>query len=336
MHVMRQLHRHTAASEAIRHYIQLGRIGHYPMYLVGMALLEHRGGPALMTLLTLSDGSVLDAKARTLRLARKEPALSDRFQYDVHYLEVEDLERYQREFVALGGFAPTALESSPTVVAERLLGSSRLGLEFGPNVAASPMGPPSSFPSDWTDIAYYSEAAITCAIEGFAPSPDMVEGLDLPPWLKREMLVAHTPQLHWLDGLEPCLDHVDDRIPELVREAWHVRLVSPRASAVLLRTVAEVVASHLRETPGPLFRSINSLEKDWADEREDSTPSTRRKKAWRAQVVACLDTIRDTGNQIHADAGAIEAGDLTRSHQAVELLLETVAHPESWPHRIGR
>ena len=39
------LYVHIAAQAAISTYRELGAIGQYPMYLIGLALPEHRGGP---------------------------------------------------------------------------------------------------------------------------------------------------------------------------------------------------------------------------------------------------------------------------------------------------
>ena len=188
---------HVGAQRAIDSFIREKQVGSYPMYLVGMALPEHRCGPAIAALLTLPDGGVLHACARSLRKKQKVNGL---LEYDVDQLDADELQRYRRIFYdEYGGFSLPCLLTSPTAAAESMLTNSRLGVRFGPEVGPSPQGPPGAFPSDWTDIVYYSQNAVGCTVEGFAPSADAVAELELPDRLEardagRQIARAHLAQ----------------------------------------------------------------------------------------------------------------------------------------------
>lgn len=316
------LYVHIAAQAAISTYRELGAIGQYPMYLIGLALPEHRGGPALITLLTLANGGVLGAAARTIR-----QSVTDLLPYDVqHAIDTDELKAFRTHFYdTLGGFAPWRGESSPTAIAEELLANATLALTLASEVGPHDHGPPDHFPSDWTDAVYYSITAIGCTVDGFAPGPDTIDALDLPDSLKRAMLLAPVPGLDWFTPLsEAAATQLSPQIEPILVEGWSVRLHSPRASLALLRTVSELVANELLAKPGQLARAIARLEQQWQAETPAATPAERRVSAWRSTVLACLDTVRDLGRRIHADAEAIKTEDVEMAHEATRRLLETV------------
>lgn len=62
---------HLGAQRTIEAFVGEEQVGQYPVYLVGMALPEHRYGPAIVALLTLPDGGVLHACARSLGRKQK-------------------------------------------------------------------------------------------------------------------------------------------------------------------------------------------------------------------------------------------------------------------------
>ena len=318
------LYVHLGARATIEAFIRERQVGLYPMYLVGLALPEHRGGPALVTLLTLADGSVVGASARSLKMNR---TINGLLEYDLDYLTGDGMSRYRRVFyVDLGGFAAAGcLESSPTAVAEKMLADVWLGLRFGKDVGPSAQGPPDTYPSDWTDVVFYSRDAVGCTVEGFTPSVDALDALDVPDALKRAMQLGPSSELSWLDSWEEQLaSEVNPMIPGLVREAWAIRVVSPRASVVLLRSVAELVVSNvLPKSSGSFFKTSLSLEHEWEAKPLDGSPSSRREAAWRSGVLSCLHTVRDLGNRIHADS-IVSRTDLGLAHSSNKRLLEAI------------
>ena len=131
---------HVGAQRAIDAFIRERQVGQYPMYLVGMALPEHRCGPAIAALLTLPDGGVLHACARSLRKKQKVNGL---LEYDVDYLDADALQRYRRIFYdEYGGFSLPCLETSPTAAAEDMLSTSGSAFGSAPRSEPSPQGPP--------------------------------------------------------------------------------------------------------------------------------------------------------------------------------------------------
>ena len=313
---------HWGAHRAIDAFVREGLVGEYPMYLVGMALPEHRCGPAIVALLTLADGGVLDASARSCPKQRINGVL----EYDVDYLDAEGLDRYRRIFYdEFGGFALPCLEASPTAAAESMLADSAFGVRVGPQVAPSPHGPPDGFPSDWTDVVYYSQSAVGCAVEGFAPSADAIARLEIPDSLKRAMQLANSAELDWLtEWTDRLATKVHAQVPALVAESWAIRLTSPRASVALLRSVAELVVESLgAQVGGTLNTRLDGLEQQWATDPPDKSPAGRRESARRAAVLSCLHTTRDLGNRIHADS-AVTSADVLLAHHSNQRLLEAV------------
>ena len=313
---------HWGAHRAIEAFVREGLVGEYPMYLVGMALPEHRCGPAIVALLTLADGGVLDAVARSCPKQRINGVL----EYDVDYLNAEGLDRYRRIFYdEFGGFALPCLEASPTVAAESMLADSAFGVMVGRQVGPSPHGPPDGFPSDWTDVVYYSQDAVGCAVEGFAPSADAVARLEIADSLKRAMQLPNSAGLSWLtEWRDRLATEVQAQVPALVAESWAIRLTSPRASVALLRSVAELVAESLGAQDGrTLHTRLERLEQQWAADAPDSSPAGRRESARRAAVLSCLHTTRDLGNRIHADS-VVTSADVVLAHHANQRLLEAV------------
>ena len=313
---------HSGAQQAIDSFNREKQVGLYPMYLVGMALPEHRGGPAIAALLTLSDGGVLHACARSLR----KKSVNGVLEYDVDQLDGDELQRYRTIFYdEYGGFSLPCLLTSPTAAAESMLTNSWLGVRFGPEVGPSPQGRPGAFPSDWTDIVYYSQNAVGCTVEGFAPSADAIVELEIPDALKRAMQVTRSPELTWLSEWDVrIVADIHPEVPALVDEAWAVRLASPRASVALLRSVAELVAESLGAQDG---RSLNArlegLEQRWADEPLDRSPAGRRENSRRESILACFHTMRDLGNRIHPGSD-VGPADVNLAHNANKLLLEAV------------
>ncbi len=309
---------HHKAFRTIEAFIREGLASAYPMYLVGMALPEHCGGPATVRLLTLADGGVLDAHARTMGRKKRVVGVLG---YDADLLSREQLEQYQRIFVdEYGGFS-----AGCTSLAEEMLADSWLGVRLGKEVAPSPGGPPEQFPSDWTDMAYYTQRAIGCAVEGFAPSPDLIDQLQVSEQLKRAMHLAPSLELEWIEAWrERLCAEVHPQVPALVAEAWSIRLLSPRASVALLRSVAELVVEELVAGGGGRFHEkLLQLERQWEAAPVDATPAGRREGSWRAGVLSCLHTIRDLGNRIHADS-AVERRDVELAHSSNKRLLEAV------------
>lgn len=314
---------HVGAKRAIDSFIREKQVGSYPMYLVGMALPEHRCGPAIAAMLTLPDGGVLHACARSLRKKQKVNGL---LEYDVDQLDADELQRYRRIFYEeYGGFSLPCLQTSPTAAAESMLTNSRIGVRFGPEVGPSPQGPPGAFPSDWTDIVYYSQNAVGCTVEGFAPSADAIVRLEIPDGLKRAMQVPRSPELAWLSEWEDrVVADVHPKVPALVDEAWAVRLASPRASVALLRSVAELVAESLGAQDGQTFNArLQRLEQRWIDEPLDKSPASRREYARRESILSCFHTMRDVGNRIHADS-EVTSADVDLAHNSNKRLLEAV------------
>ena len=294
---------HGGARRAIAAFVDQGQAAHYPMYLHGMALPEHRGGPALVALLTLADGGVIGAEARSLPRKSKVNGV---LEFDVDGLNGDELRRYRHLFYGeYGGFTGAGcLASSPIEVAEGLLADSWVGVELASQVAPHAEGPPKDFWSDWTDVVYYSQNAVACTVEGFTPSADVIARLEIPAALKRRMQLAPSPDLHWFHELEDRLVvEVHKEIPGLVYEAWSVRLLSPRASVALLRSVAELVAGQMTgESDRRFHDNLQLLEKRWEMDLLDKSPAGRRESAWRSGVMSCLHTVRDLGNRIHADS----------------------------------
>lgn len=315
---------HNGARRSIEAFVRESQVGLYPMYLHGMALPEHRGGPSLVALLTLADGGVIDASARRLR---KKAKVNGVLEADVDGLTGQELGRYRRVFFEeYGGFAGAGcLAVSPTAVAESMLRDAALGIRLAGDVGPHPGGPPKDFWTDWTDVVHYSQKAVGCTVEGFAPSADLVDRLDVPDDLKRRMQIAPSSDLHWLHELgNRLVAEVHAQIPPLVVEAWAVRLVSPRASVALLRSVAELVAHHLTGASESRFNdTLHRLEKQWALKPPDNSPAGRRETAWRAGVLSCFHTVRDLGNRIHADS-VVDSTDLDLAHNSNRRLLESV------------
>lgn len=313
---------HWGAERTIRAFRRADLVGDYPLYLVGLALPEHRCGPAIVALLTLADGGVLDAAARS---CPKQP-INGILEYDVEYLNRRDLERYRRVFYnEFGGFTTPCLESSPTAVAESMLAHSWLAVEMGSRVGPSPHGSPDGFPSDWTDVVFYSQDAVGCAVEGFAPSAGAVDQLEVSDDLKRAMMLPRSVGLAWLESwVERLEKEVHAQVPLLVAEAWAVRLSSPRASVALLRTVAELVAASLGAGDrGTLHRRLERLEERWSGDDPGTSPAGRRERARRESVLSCLHTTRDLGNRIHADS-TVTGADVVLAHDSNRRLLEAV------------
>lgn len=314
---------HRGAGMAIEAFVREQRVGRYPMYLVGMAMPEHRAGPALVAMLTLADGGVIDAHARSLS---KKQRINGILEYDVDYLDQRGLERYSHLFNSeLGGFAHACLEPSPTAAAERMLENIWMGINFGHQVGPSPQGPPAGYPSDWTDVVYYSDKAIGCVVEGFAPSADVIDQLEISSALKRAMVLPGSEELVWLDEVaERIAEEIHPQVHALVTEAWGVRVASPRASVALLRSAAELIADGLLDgSSKPFFKQLDRLSEVWGSTPLGASPAERRETAWRSTVLSCLDTVRDLGNRIHADS-SVTSADLKLAHDANRRLIEAV------------
>lgn len=317
---------HDRALRTIEATIRHGQVGFYPAYLVGLALPESRGGPAVIALLTLPDGGVLHACARIV--SNRRINIGKSLLGDAEFLDGEGLEQQRRYFFdTLGGFSRPCLDASPTSCSEQMLRSVFLGLEHGPSTQASPLGPPESFPSDWKDIVWYSRRAIGCAVEGFAPSPDLVASLDVPDALRRALVLRPSPGLNWLTDLRPRLaQDVHPRVSSLIEEAWTVQLLSRQGSVALLRSAAELIAA---SQSGVRRRNLNEqvreLSQRWERDPPDRTPAGRRLGLWRSRVLAHLDTIRDIGNRIHGDSD-LTATDVDHAHKAMKDLVEAVLH----------
>lgn len=318
------LYVHESARSAIEVAVREQQVGHYPVYLVGLALREHRHGPAVAALLTLPDGGVLDACARSLH--RKRPSINKALEEDVHFLDAAKLERYRTFFYeALGGFSSPCLDWGPTAAAEGMLRHAFLGAKFGAEVGPSSLGPPGSFPSDWTDIVWYSSRAVGCAVEGFTPTADQLESLTISSDLKRAMSLPPSESLGWLIAVSARVDEeLHPRIVGLIEEAWTIRIASAQASVALLRSAAELIAAALAGTRKMNFYAqLNELESAWQLDPPDRSPAGRRVAAWRTRVLAHLHTIRDIGNSIHADSAAT-ATDVAHAHAATRDLLDAV------------
>jgi hypothetical protein len=280
---------HYGAQRAIDAFRRHRVVGSYPLYLVGLAMPEHRDGPALVALLTLPDGGVLDAHARSLPKKRRVNGV---LPSDVNYLDEQGLRGYQETFYGeFGGFhSAGVLRSSPTAIAEEMLADAWLGLKFGRQVGPSPQGPPSGFPSDWTDVAYYSQNAVGCTVEGFAPSADAIAALEVPETLKRAMSLRESTELDWLEGWhERVISEIHERVPALVAESWVVRFMSPQASVGLLRSAAELIAAAQGARRGhTLNKTLANLEATWEAAPQDKTPMGRRESARRASVLSAF------------------------------------------------
>ncbi|HBX76755.1 MAG TPA: hypothetical protein DEG43_03835, partial [Acidimicrobiaceae bacterium] len=209
--------------------------------------------------------------------------------------------------------------------AESMLTNAWLGLRFGPEVGPSPQGPPKRFPSDWTDVVYYSQKAVGCTVEGFAPSADAIAGLDVPDALKRAMQLAESNELAWLNALEGRItSEIHVQIPALVTEAWAVRFLSPRASVVLLRSAAELVAENLGAGGRANFnKKLEGLEARWDAEAPDRLPAGRRETVWRAGILSCFHTVREIGNRIHSDS-VVAPSEVALAHNSIQRLVEAV------------
>lgn len=201
----------------------------------------------------------------------------------------------------------------------------RSGIRVGRQVGPSPHGPPDGFPSDWTDVVYYSQSAVGCAVEGFAPSADAIARLEIPDSLKRAMQLPNSAELSWLtEWKDRPATEVHAQVPALVAGSWATRLTSPRASVALLRSVAELVAESLGARDGrTLHTRLERLEEQWAADVPDKSPAGRREIARRATVLSCLHTTRDLGNRIHADS-VVTSTDVVLAHDSNQRLIEAV------------
>jgi hypothetical protein len=161
-------------------------------------------------------------------------------------------------------------------------------------------------------------------VEGFTPSVDQLLSAPVPDKLRREMGLGDVGP-EWLAPIvHLIISEVDARVVDLLREAWAVQVASPRSSIALLRTVAEIVAMSLKQDDDDrLFEAINHLEAGWTENPPDSGPSGRREAAWRAALLADLDTLRDLGRSIHANASPVSPSVLQLAFSAAERLLET-------------
>lgn len=326
---------HPAAQQTIAAFVSSGLVGAYPIYLVGLVLPEHRCGPAVAALLTMPDGGVLAANARSLlphkrRRFRRRPdprtRVNDVFHMDVSGLNPEELLRYRQLFYDLyDGFRLPCLEASPTAAAESMLCSAEHGVRWGRDVAPSPMGPPRNFPSDWTDVVFYSQRAVGCTAEGFTPNADQLDKMPLSETLTRALQLPNAPTLSWLRPLQHRLaTEYSPKVVDLVEEAWAVRRLSPRASVALLRTVAELVVAGLGYAHGKtFFAKLDALEADWEQQPLSHSPADRVENAWRSRVLACLHRVRDIGNRIHADS-TVGPAEVDSAHDANRHLLEAV------------
>lgn len=109
-----KLYVHGGARRAIDAARREGQVGSYPTYLVGLAMREHRHGPAVAALLTLPDGGVLHARARSTfrrRWRRSRVSINGSLGEDIDFLPARELERYRRFFYQdPGGFWGPCLE----------------------------------------------------------------------------------------------------------------------------------------------------------------------------------------------------------------------------------
>lgn len=312
------LYVHSGAARVIEAYERSSLQGRYPLYLMGMTLPGHRNGPANVVILALPDGGVVGAHATsrpspdsrrfgegqlTWRGRRIVRARFRETNYDIGACDDDERLLAHRAlfYEDLGGFGSAGFgESSPTLIAERMLiERSELAASMCEEVLATP---PDRFPSDWSDMAVHTDKAIGRVVEGYRPPTELLERLDLPAVLKRQLQLAESPELEWLRRLQKSNPDLPASAAEYVQEAWEISHLSPKGAVVLLRSAAEVVIEALLDEHPRKRRFVDKiarLEQQWEHEISLSGAAARRAAAMRARKLAALDTMRELGNLVH-------------------------------------
>lgn len=322
---------HRVAAEGIEIFRTAGVVGDHPAYLVGIEVPPHRGGPALVALLVLSDGRLLAARSRRLG---KRHDLNELFKYDIYAADAEELRSYTQSWnQSLGGFCAVAYEAVSDYDAARSIlrtwSSSAAGLSAA--VARDlEEGQPLSQPWDASATAVKALSGVVCAVYGFSPDPADVAALEVSDDLKRSLMISPTASESFLPAIErELLAGPAPQIVGVLEEAIDNRLRSPRACVALLRTATEIVLSQIGTEyaiefgkRASLAKKVGLVESAWRSPIEKPTMQDRREIAWRARMILALDTSRDLGNMIHFDHHAT-IDDASRALRVTEDLLLT-------------
>jgi len=189
---LKDLFVHERALRGIRTFRSAGVVGFHPMYMVGIALPVHRGGPALIALVVLADGRVVVACHRPWRGKNINKIL----EYDEDGMSAGELRKYTAIWQhTFGGFPRLVLETaSDGEAAHALLERyAEVAAVLAEGVQFCVAHPPHGSHWDPADAMVMSLRGVVCAVHGFTPDCSLVQELKLGMDLKLAMTSPPVP-----------------------------------------------------------------------------------------------------------------------------------------------
>jgi hypothetical protein len=312
------IHRDAWIARIIDNYVNAGLCERYPLYVLDFVMwpnranMNHRGPGGSGRIVATWDGHLLGQRAQPA------PKLKDVFNHPD------------------GLFAATPLDDERTVLERRrsqwfdrapewhrhqsaheFASMNCLGISVNDATQDAKAGPS---PDTW-----YTNPSRICVVEVQAVAVRAGTVSSLAP---RSMLLMPFPTEVETRLLEAAYDSENDVVIELVREAITVADSSRRGAAVVLRTLAEVVAKEVVEALGVRWDSlddgINRLEK-WLRDQTDALPNDKVGKSNRRELlgvvggtVHSLNQLREHGNRVHEPV--VDWADFDEFNCATDLL----------------
>lgn len=321
----------------------------YPMYLLGLVLPLTRGGSLHLAALVAHGGGVVGAfgKREENRRRRGDTEFQCSGSYDAEGLAT-DSEIWFSRFNGWSQFRRcyTARDMASKIVDVRLLlGRHEQSLQSDVRELRRSTSGHAAIDNAARNVDRYDSVAFTTAValldvaEVVAIEPIAFSARELEPWTETVppwvlALFMRTPYRAELstEGLPP---DAAVSIREALLNARAVELIDRRASAVLLRSGAEVLLDVISEylelnlDGRNLSARTDALEKFWVEHPPtpppsgDPRPIVTSQKAIRAQILASLHVIRDTGNRVHGSA-PVEPNALATAVKEYEQLVAAI------------
>lgn len=321
----------------------------HPMYLVGLVLPASRGGGLHLAALVAHGGGVVGAFG--VRPESRRRRGDTEFEFSGSYSAeglAADSDRWFRRF---GGwsqfpFFDTGREVASKIVEIRLLlGMHEESLQseiraLRESIAGhTATGRAACEVTNYDSVSFSNAVALLDRAEVVAIEPLAFSARELDPWVGAVSpdvlaLFMRTPYENALStgGLPP--DQATS-VGQALANARGVELIDRRASVVLLRSGAEVllevIEQRLSETleGSSLSSRTDALARYWKHNRPqgpasgDPRPVVESEVAVRAQIIASLHVVRDTGNLVHGD-NVIDATAVALAFREYEKLAAAV------------